>query len=310
MMHLTRFLFLPFAALTLANTPLGAADAVEIKQHWPVGKKLMQVMKMDQSSSMELAPGQKMDQKMAMTFEMSTGVSQHEDGKQKRLNVKYDRVAMDMTMGPQKMSYDSAKPGEDPLGVGKIMGAIVGKDMKMLVNAKEEVADIENYDTFSANLGGAAGNPMGQMFGKEQLLDMMKQGGLAAMPGKPVKPGDSWPVNYTIKMPPVGSITIKGTYTLKGPAARDGVPCQQIALDATLSMGADAGAPAPLGAKVTNGKMGGSLWFDPALGVVRGLDLTQTMEISMKNPVAPDATISIPTTQHVTQTMTKVEDLK
>jgi hypothetical protein len=306
MIHLTRFL-LPLAALALANIPLGAADTVEIKQRWPVGKKLSQVMKMDQSSSMELVPGQKMDQKMAITFEMSTGVSQHEDGKQKRLSVKYDRVSMDGTMGPQKMAYDSAKPGEDALGIGKVMGAIVGKELKMLVNAKEEIADIENYDAFAAGLGGAQGLPMGQMFGKEQLLDMIKQGGLAAQPGKPVKPGDSWPVNYTVKTPTVGAVTVKGTYTLKGPAPRDGAPCQQIALDATLAMAADAGDASPLGAKLNNGKMSGNLWFDPALGIVRGLDLNQTMEISMKNPVQPDGTITIPTTQHITQTLTKVE---
>jgi hypothetical protein len=310
MTHLTRFLLLPIAICTFANTPLSAADAVEIKQIWPVGKKLLQVMKMDQSSSMEITPGQKMDQKMAITFEMSIGVSKHEDGKQKRLNIQYDRVAMDGAMGPQKMVYDSAKPTEDPLGLGKVMGAIVGKEMKMLVNAKEEVVDIENYEAFAAGLGAAGALPMGQMFGKEQLLDTMKQAGLAAQPGKPVKPGDSWPVEYTLKLPPIGAVTVKGTYTLKGPAQRDGVPCQEIAVNATLATGADAGAAGPLGAKLNNGKMTGSLWFDPALGIIRGIDMNQTMEIGMKNPVQPDATITIPTIQHITQTLTKVEDLK
>jgi hypothetical protein len=312
MNHFTRSL-LPLAVLTLAITRLTAADTYEIKKSWPVGKKVSQTMKMDQTSSMELA-GQKMEQKMNMTFEMSTGVTKHEDGKQKRLAVKYDRMAMDMTMGPQKFAFDSAKPEDDALGLGKMIGGIVGKEFKVLVNANDEVTDIENYDAVAGALGGGAASPLGQMFGKDQMVEMMKQGALHSSPGKPVKVGDSWPLNFTMKAPPVGSITIKGTYTLKGAGPHDGVPCLEIAMDATLATDAGgAGTPAQvaaLGAKITGGKTAGTLWFDPALGMVRGSDSTQSMEISMKNPTQPDATMTIPMNQHIIVTMTKVEDLK
>ena len=62
--------------------------------------------------------------------------------------------------------------------------------------------------------------------------------------------------------------------------------------------------------KMAGGKMAGTVWFDTALGMARESDFSQTMEISMKNPAQPDATMTIPMTQHVTLSLTKVEDVK
>ena len=316
-MHFLNRSLLPLAALALCAARLSAADAIEIKQHWPAGKKLTQTMKMEQGSTMTIGPT-KMDQKVNMTMEMSTAVTKHEDGKQKRLTIKYDRMAMQMDMGGQKMGFDSAKPEDDPQGIGKAAGGIVGKELRMLANDKDEVTGIENFEEFSAAAGGAAGSPFGQMFSKDSLLDMVKQGSLHAMPGKPVKAGDSWPFSYTMKMPQFGSVTIKGTYTLKGVSPHGGVSCAEIALDGTLNIdfsaadkSADAAGPlAALGVKMNGGKMAGTVWFDTALGMARDSDFTQTMEISMKNPAQPDATMTIPMTQHVTLSLTKVEDVK
>lgn len=307
MTHLTRSL-VPLAILTLSISRLTAADTIEIKQQWPVGKKLSRTMKMEQSSAFEIA-GQKMDQKMNMTMETSTGVAKHEDGKQKRLAMKYDRMALDMTMGPQKVAYDSAKPQDDPLGMGKAIGGIVGKEFKILVNEKDEISGIENYDEIAAGLG--AGSPIGQMFGKDQLTEMVKQGALQGVPGKPVKVGDSWPLDVTMKLPQMGAFKTKGTYTLKSVGSHDGVPSAEIAVNATIGVDAATdGAPSPLGLKITDGKMTGTMWFDQTLGMVRSSDITTNMSISMKNPTQPDATMTIPTTQHITQTLTKVEDSK
>lgn len=316
-MHLITRSLLPLAALALGTAPLFAADAIEIKQRWPIGKKISQTMNMVQSSTITIGP-QKMEQKVNMTMEMSTAVTKHEDGKQKRLTVKYDRMAMQMDMGPQKMGFDSAKPEDDPQGIGKVVGGVVGKELKMLASETDEVTGIENFDEFNAAAGGAANSPFGQMFSKDSLLDMIKQGSLHALPGKPVKAGDSWPFNYTVKMPQLGSVTIKGTYTLKGVSPHGGVPCAEIAMDGVLGIefndagkSADAAGPlAALGLKMNGGKMSGTVWFDSALGMARDSEFSQQMEMSMKNPAQPDATMTIPMTQQMKLSLTKVEDVK
>ncbi len=317
-----RFSFLlSAAALLLVSARLAAADAIELKQQWQAGKKYFQTMHMAQTSTMTLG-AQKMDQKMNMTVEMSTAVTKHEDGKQKRLTVKYDRMAMKMDMNGQETGYDSAKPGDDPIGMGKAFAGIVGKEMKVLADENSEITGIENFDEFIAGAAaGPAGAALGQMFTRESFTDMMKQASLKALPGKPVKPGDSWPYDYAVKMPQIGNIVVKGNYTFKGMAQHGGTACAEIAMDGTLQIdvkapaagGADAGAAgmlAALGMKMKGGKIAGTVWFDPALGMARDAEYDQEMEMTMNNPAQADATLTIPMKQHITMTLTRIEDVK
>ena len=314
---------LPLTALVLCASRLIAADAVELRQQWQVGRKYSQVMNMAQISTITIG-GQKIDQKMAMTMEMSTSVKQHEDGKQKRLSAKYGRVAMKMDANGREMGFDSAKPGSDSLGMGKGFEAMIGKELKLLVNEKDEITGIENFEEFFATVGGGPGSAqLAQILNKDSLTEMVKQGSLKAMPGRPVKPGDSWPFGYTTKMPPIGEISIKGTYTLKGTAPRAGIPCAEIAVIGNANIdfkapppGAEpkpddpAAAIAALGLKMTGGKLTGTVWFDPALGMAREIEYRQEMEMTMKNPAQPDEIMTIPLKQVITLTLTKVEDVK
>jgi Family of unknown function (DUF6263) len=313
---------LVFAAATFCAGPLGWGQAIDLKQQWQTGKRYVQSMKMEQSSKMAMG-GQTMDQKVNMTMDMSTTVRKHEDGKQKRITLKYDRMAMAMTMNGQEMAFDSAKPDGDQMGMGKQFAAMTGKELKMLANEKDEVTAIENFDEFVGALGGGAGGlPVAQMFTKESVSDMVKQSALRGLPAGPIKPGDSWPWTYQMNMPQVGSVGLKGTYTYKGMGDRGGVPCAEIAVDGTLNFdmgggaaaGGDASGPAAMlkamGMKMSGGKMSGTMWFDNALGTARETQMTQEMEMTMNNPTAPDQKLTIPMKQLVTVTLTKVEDVK
>jgi len=311
-----------FIAATLCAGSVSFAQAIELKQQWRTGKKYVQSMQMQQASTMDMG-GQKMEQKMTMNMDMSTAVRAHEDGKQKRLTMKYDRMAMQMNMGGQEMGFDSAKPEDDKLGMGKQFAAMVGKDLKMIANDQDEVTEIENFEEFIGALGGGgAGNPVAQMFTKDALTDMVKQSALRGLPSGPVKPGDSWPWSYKLNMPQVGAVGIKGTYTYKGSGQKGGVPCAEIAVDAKMNFdlgggeapAAEAGGAAAMmkamGMKMTGGRMSGTIWFDNALGMARETQMTQEMEMTMNNPAAPDQKMTIPMKQLVTVTLTKVEDVK
>jgi hypothetical protein len=312
---------LPVAALALSAASLNAADAVELKQQWLTGKKYHQTMEMAQTSTIAMGP-QTMDQKVNMTMEMSTAVTKHDDGSRKRLVVRYDRMAMKMDMNGQQMGFDSAKPEDDPTGMGKGMGAIVGKELRILASPKDEILEIENYDEFVAAAAGPGAAMMGKMFSKDSLTDMVKQGSLKALPPNAVKPGDSWAFDYAMKLPQIGSVGVKGTYTFKGMKPHDGIPSAEITMDATMNIdmsGAGAGDKekdpaaamiAAMGMKLTSGKMNGTIYFDPALGMARDMQMTQEMEMSMNNPAQPDAKITIPMKQNISMKLTKIEDIK
>ena len=236
-------LILPAAALfTCAAAPLSAADAVELKQRWIAGKKYFQTMQSTQSTTMSIGP-QKIEQKTVTTMDMSMAVRPHEDGQRKRVTIKYDRVAMQMEMNGQKMGFDSAKPGEgtDPLGLSKTLGATVGKELKVLLTATDEVGDVENFDEFVKNLAPSQmpGMDMAKMFTKESMAQMMKQGALQATPGKPVTARRFVALHHTVQLPQMGKVAVNGTYIFKGMVEHGGVQCAEIATDGKISLDMD-----------------------------------------------------------------------
>lgn len=321
-MNITLRHILPVATLLLAAASPLPAQTVDIKPRWQVGKKITQTMHMDQASTIAIGD-QKMEQKVGMTMDTTTSVRAHENGKHKRVTMKYDRVAMDMNMAGQEMKYDSAKPDDaatDPLGLGKSFGIFVGKEIKFVLDEKDEVLEVENLDAMMKEM--AAANPMasmlGQMFSKDTMKNLIRQSALYASPGKPVKAGDAWPFVFKMAMPPVGNISMDGTYTMKGLADHGGARCAELAV--TGKVGIDVAAPAApaadgvpnlqqLGITATGGTMTGTLWFDPALGICRETQMTQQMNLKMKNPQKPDESMEIPTKQVIKQTITKVENL-
>ncbi len=309
----------PAATLIFASASPLCAQTVEIKPRWQVGKKFFQTMQMDQASTMSFGE-QKMEQKVGTTMDTTMTVRAHENGKDKRVAVKYERIAMSMNMAGQEMKYDSATPADaasDPLGIGKSFGAFLGKEIKMVVDEKDEVVEVENLDAMMKEL--AASNPMagalGQMFNKDAMKNMMRQGTLYASPGKPVKAGDSWPFQFAMPLPAVGNVDLDGTYTLKSIGDHAGVKCAEIAVMGKLGMNvgdakADPANPlSQMGLKVDGGKVAGTLWFDPALGICRDVKMTQEMNMKMNNPQKPGESMEIPMKQTITQTVTKVENL-
>ena len=314
-----RFLF---AGLMLAwlTVRAGAADTVEIKQRWITGKQYVTSTQMSQTTSMAIGPI-KTEQATSMTIDTSVAVQPHEDGKRKRLAMKYDRVAMEMSAGDQKLSYDTAKPkeGTDPLDLGKSLGPIIGQELKLLTNENDEVVEVENFDELVKQLappGPTTGLDFSKMFSPDALRDLIKQGSLQAYPGKPVVPGETWPFNNKVTMPGAGSVTIKGTYTFKGMADRGGVRCAEVRADGTIVMeldpageagGADGALP---GMKLSQGTLKGSVWFDAQLGMARDSELVQEMSMSMKNPLGAGDDIVIPIKQTIRTTLIKVRDVK
>ncbi len=319
-MKLPARLFLALV-LTVASSLDTWAQNVEIKQRWVAGKKYFQTLQTLQQTSFTVGP-QKMEQAMKMTMEVTVAVRAHEDGQRKRLTMRYDRVAAEMKVNGQEMSYDSAKAGDspDPMGFGKTMGATVGKELIMLVDAQDQVTEIENYEEFIKQLGSSPvpGMDPRQMYSRAALTQMLKQGALMALPPQAVAPGETWPFVNEIILPQIGKIGVRGTYTFKGLADHGGVPCAEIATEATLSMdlaastepGAAASPLAQMKMKVTDGTLRGTVWFDPALGQARDAQLVQEMTVSMQNPTDPGATITVPMKQNISTTLTKVEDLK
>ncbi len=312
-------------AFLLCAGALAFAQTVELKPQWLVGKRYTQATEMQQETTIPLGE-QAMNQKVGTTMEITTTVTKHEDPKKKRLVQRYDRMVMDMDMMGQKLHFDSSDPasGNDPMSLGKALGAIVGKELRLVIDENNKVVEFENMDEVTAPF--AQGNPMvGQMMkgmmNKETISQALNQASLKALPGKAVKAGDTWPYAITMNLPQLGAISLKGTYTDKGMSQRGGANCVELTETGTLDMdlggagaGADAGSPAAamqqMGLKVEGGTIAGTTWFDPALGMTRETQFTQKMTLKMKNPTNPDASMEVPMTQTISIKLTGVTDAK
>ncbi|MDQ3624916.1 MAG: hypothetical protein M3463_20955 [Verrucomicrobiota bacterium] len=245
---------------------------------------------MIQTSTSKLGE-QTMKETFEMTTEVSAAVRPPEGAGRKRLSFTYERVATDIEAMGLKMSFDSAKKdAPDPVGLGSEIGAIIGKEMSLAFDEKDQVVDSENLEEVARV---AAANPM----------EIIRQSMLQTLPEKPVKPGDSWPVNLRQQVAEGLEAAVKGTYTFRGMGERAGVPCTELLLNATFT--ADMAKPptnaaAKMGIKLERGTMKGTVWFDPMLAAVRESDIHQEVTLSLKITTVRDSSVRL----------TRIEDLK
>lgn len=310
--------FLSFAALgclALASFPVSAQDAVTFETKWLNGKKYLQSMSMDISMKMSFEGQAMMDNKTKMAIEFSHSVSAGEGQGAQRIKMKYERLSMDMEAMGQKMAYDSANPdaAEGYPGFADDLKNICEKEFTLILDADGKLKDVEDLDGVLDSLG-ANGGLAKNMLSKENFSQMMSQGGLQTLPGKPIKPGESWPLKYAQELPGLGSITISGTYFYKGPAEKDGHKVEEVQMkDIKIAMetgGAGKEGPAAaLGLKIASGDMSGTIWYDTTLGTARASEVTTTMTMSMTDPTT-NKEIEIPIKQHITTTLKSIENIK
>ena len=329
-MKLPAFL-LPVLTLLLTMLPLRGEEAITLKQRFVVGKRYEFGMKMAQTSTFSIG-GKDIEQTMTMAFKHSMTVSQHEDGKRKRVAMRYGRVAMEMNMGEQKMEFDSDKNDSPATGPLASLGGLVGKEFRMILDENDQVLDVENLDeilkAFSSDP--VAGKVLGQFMNKDSMKELVQGSMLRAMPDHPVKPGDTWPMSYGTKMGQAGSLKVEGNYTYNKPVTHDGHACALIGTAATLTMdmnfanaigGAADGNPEAaemvkkMDMKITDSRMTGSITFDPELGMARDMTMTTTMKMSMNLPAGaagPDGNprITVPIKQAISNILLRVESAK
>jgi hypothetical protein len=280
-----------------------------LKFEWKTGTTYVQKMEMDQNSKISMG-GQTMDQKMKMNMEVEMAVSKVPGSSNKKIESEYKRIAMNMNSMGAEMKYDSDSP-DTATGPLAAMGGMVGQKFTLIADESNHIVDVQGIEELTKAMGA---NPMAaqmskQFLDKKQLEQMMNTWMAKSFPAKAVKPGDTWPVDYTMDMPGMGSVSLKGTFTLAGYQDYNGHDCAVIDMEADISMAltgiGDAEQAEVLKAmamKVKDGKMASRMYWDNDLNWMRGMDMTQTMSMSMKNP-ADGTEMTIPMSQKMKMTV-------
>lgn len=199
------------------------------------------------------------------------------------------KIFLNSDLEPEKiegLNEIMAKAAPDTAGGG--MGGINldGLDLESLFGGAGGI----DIGSLLSGLGGA-GNALGGMGGlgggnmlsaimnEDTLARMCLDGMSSGLPGKPVKPGDTWTDSLNASASNMMSMKTKTTYTFTKWETRDGRRCAVIDYSGTVDVDSGGGGALPMSMK--NGKLSGTIWFDPELGMTIENSGEQAFDMNM-----------------------------
>jgi hypothetical protein len=295
------------AMLTQAAT---GPDTVDLTLKWPVGKRLVTKVRVDQAQQIIGAPTGSVNQSVTQEQEIGVDVLKRLDNGGHELGVRFLAMKMDVKMGnTSMMSYDSKEKNADTANpLGATMDQLMEAELKLRTDAKGEVVGVEGMDRLIASLG-QGGNPMvGQMLKGMFNEDAIKQMGMLpqGIPNRVVKRGESWPFEMKMEMGPLGKLAIAMTYTFTGWEDHDGIRSAVLDYTGTISSEAGSTGGSAMSMKISGGTMEGKSWFDPQSGLVRDTVGKQTMTMNID---AMGQKLTIRMNQDVSNKLTAIEDI-
>ena len=310
---LNRFRFV-FAVLIAAAAAPAYGQDVELAWKFAKDAKFSQTMKTKTSQTMKLM-GQDVRQDQDQEFVFTWTVKDVND-KAVVLEQKIDSVNMTITIGTNKISYNSkdTNASENPLST--FFRPLIGSSFTVTLNPNTmKVEKVDGREEFVKKLTEA--NPQMAALLKVILSDdQLKQ--MAEPPfmvtpdkGKKVKPGDTWTRESKLVMGPIGSYDAKYIYTYKGPEkltldGKEGT-YEKIEMKTELTYKPpDPKEPTTLPFKIEGGSLKateatGTIYFDKDKGRVVKTDMKVKLEGKLNISVADQkADVELTQTQDTT----------
>lgn len=203
--YLSLFLLTNFVLLSLAH----GQKAYTLKFNPPDGSKYGTSVVSNTTMIQNI-----MDQNMEiqMNFNLDATYDITKEGTNRKLALTYDKLKMDIkVMGQQvKMNSEDADTTNE---ANTAFRALKGQTMSVLMDEYGKVVDVKGAEEILNNIAGASQQheAMKGVVGEDALKNMIEQS-FGFYPKAPVKPGDSWIAEMTLKQP----YTIRGSanYTL------------------------------------------------------------------------------------------------
>jgi hypothetical protein len=310
---------LVFAVLIAAVALPAYGQEVELGWKFAKDAKFSQSMKTKTSQTMKLM-GQDVKQEQEQEFVFTWTVKDVND-KAVVLEQKIDSVNMTITIGSNKIAYNSkdANANENPLST--FFRPLIGSSFTVTLNPNTmKVEKVDGREDFVRKLTEA--NPqmatlLKVILSDEQLKQMAEPPFMVAPDkGKKVKPGDSWTRESKLAMGPIGSYDAKYTFTYKGPEklsieGKEGTYEKiEMKTDLTYKAPDPKEPPSQLPFKIEGGTLkateaNGTIYFDKDKGRVVKTDMKVKLDGKLNISVADQkADVELSQTQDTTTTTT------
>jgi RNA polymerase sigma factor (sigma-70 family) len=198
------------------------------------------------------------------------------DGDAWVLQQKIEGMRMELDTGGNKITYDSSGEGTANNPLADFYKALVGAELRVTLDARGQVEKVEGRERLVEKLGAA--HP-----GLRALLpQVLSEGALrhtawasfVALPGRRVRPGDSWTAVGQADMG-MGKCRVQYKYTYEGQEGK----LDRIRVEATLDeQPTGEGTPFNIKAGKVRSKGTGTLLFDRARGRAVSLRMEQKLE--------------------------------
>lgn len=302
-----RLVLTAFVAALAGGSSLAAdPDAVELIPKWPVGKRLLTRITVEQNQRIQGLGPQPVSQQITQEQEIAVDVLRVTDQKETELEARFQAMKLQMRMGgAQVLSYDSKKRGYGQVNpVAEAMDRLLEARLKLVADQKGRITKVEGIQELlnSVETGGMAGQMLRSMFNEDAVkqMGMLPQG----LPYRKVQRGESWTTETSMSAGPAGTIKVQMQHTFDGWETRGGIRCACITYSGTISSGApEAASNSQLSFEIQGGRIQGTTWFDPESGFVR----EGTSDTYMKlNISAGNRQMSIDLNQKVTNKLVAV----
>jgi hypothetical protein len=204
------------------------------------------------------------------------------DGDGWRLGQKIEGVKMDVEVGGAKTTFDSTRLRAPGGALSEFCKALLGAEFQVTLDGGYRVRKVKGRRAFLRKC--AASLPaLGKLAGRlldEEALVLSAETLFAVLPGKPVRPGDSWSVKRRLDLGSVGECQATYRYTWKGREGRlDKLAISVEGVRGIQPPGKDGGSPFKVEKGEPNRVEGaGVLLFDRRKGRVASMETSVKVE--------------------------------
>jgi hypothetical protein len=302
--------------LTAALAAPAAAQEVELAWKFTKDAKFFQTLKTTTNQTMKIQ-SQEVKQDQDQEFVFSWTVKEADD-KKVVLEQKIESVNMTITIGSNKIQYNSAAKDAADNPLSGFFKPLVGTSFTLTLDPNTmKITGVAGREEFVNKLTQA--NP--QMAGllkvilSEDQLKQMSEPAFTVVPGKgkKVKPSDKWESKSELKMGPIGSYDAKYSYTYTGTEKRTVEGKEVVLHKIEMTTALDYKKPDPKDAtglpfKITDGSIKtseakGTILFDAEKGRVVDSNMTVALDGKLQIEVADQkADVDLKQTQKTTTT--------
>jgi hypothetical protein len=282
------------AASMFAALSVGRADAEDAKLfRWKLkpGQTLKFRMVQDMQQNLELTtPNVPTAVSTKMTMDMAWKVDSVDKQGVITIDQQFERIQMKMqTAQGVMMDYDSAA-GKEPQGMTKMIApifeAMLKKPIRTAFTARGELKKVKLPAGILESLNKTAGGQFGNILSDDSMKQM---GMISKFPEAPIKLGESWSQEATMKFPVLGNTVVKTTFRYEGTETRDSVALDKIALSMNMKTednkqdgeAKETPKKKDLVAGFTGWEGKGTLYFDNVAGRVVESRMTMKMKIKV-----------------------------